>query len=357
MKILQLVLILSMSIGSARAESVSKVALVFTGGGFKTAMFLGMLKGVKDAGHKPDVIIGTCGGSISAAIAHVIPEPHKQLEFVQSVEFYHLLTSIDFTDRSGVGKMLSLARKFYTKYKWNRKIPNIFEDYLMDVPKEINIKEMSKSFEPLTHRTVMVAAKILFTPENVGVKRDKGEDLFEETIFTDKRTAEELKDFTSPTARSKNSSVSSKINLITDANLDQAARASISDPFYMAPGEYKGDLYLTGGVDLYPIELAKKLAKKIIFVYPPTFSVVERGAIFATFNFSPNKRHKRVFEQDVDYLIDSTDFPEKLELEPKLSLIRWKINSRIPESYEEYREIVKGQFHYGYYKAVVAMKK
>lgn len=328
--------------------------MVFDGGGFKTAMFLGMLKGAEDTGHSPDIIIGTCGGSIPAAIAHAIVGSDKQLEFVQSKPFYYLLRSIEFSNFSAVGKLLSMAKNFYTKYKWQRMIPDIFHDYLMNVPMSFNLLELSKSFIPSKYRTVIVASRILYNEESLGGKRAKGENLFLESIFTDAVTAKELKGFIAPNSLYKNSSVASKVDFITDAHLDEAARASISDPFYMAPAHYKGERYVTGAVDLYPIELAKKLADEIIFVYPSKFGIVEEGAIYATFNFSHNKRHRQVFHQKIDYLIDGTDFPSELELEPKFNLLAWKINSRIPQTYEEYREITKMQFEFGYKRALEA---
>ena len=354
MKLTVFFLLIALSVTTAFAEPKKKVAMVFDGGGFKTAMFLGMLKGAEETGHTPDIIIGTCGGSIPAAIAHSIDGSEKQLEFVQSKPFYYLLRSIEFTNYSAVGKIISLAKNFYTKYKWQRMIPDIFHDYLMNVPNSFNLKEISKNFTPSKYRTVIVASRILYNEENLGGKRDKGENLFQESIFTDEVTAKELNGFIAPNSLYKNSSVASKVDFITDANLDEAARASISDPFYMAPGNYKGERYVTGAVDLYPIELAKKIADEIIFVYPSKFGVVEEGAIFATFNFSHNKRHRQVFHQKIDYLIDSTDFPPELELEPKLNLLAWKINSRVPQTYEEYREITRLQFEFGYKRALDA---
>ena len=99
MKFTVFILLIALSVSSAFAQSKKKVAMVFDGGGFRTAMFLGMLKGAEETGHTPDIIIGTCGGSIPAAIAHSIVGSDRQLEFVQSKPFHshhhmtHLLLS------------------------------------------------------------------------------------------------------------------------------------------------------------------------------------------------------------------------------------------------------------------------
>ncbi len=357
MRILIFVLSIFLSIGTASANSEKKIAMVFDGGGFDTAMFLGMLKGVEDAGLKPNVVIGTCGGSIAAAITHVIERPDEQLEFVKSKEFYNLLTSVNFTKYRSIPKMLMLVQNFYLKYTWRRIIPDLFNDYLMNVPLIINLENLAVDFTPRDHQTVIIAAKILYTKERVGQIRKKGEKLFQQTIFTDSLTAEELKGFIAPGSRYKNSSVAPQVQFITDANLNEAARASISDEFYMAPGEFKGDRFITGAIDLYPFELAKRLADKVIFIRQAPFDFIDQGATSATFNYNENDRSNYVFHQKIDYLIDATDYPSALVLEPAPDFRSGKMKSKVPARYEDYLEIVKKQYEYGQKKATEAAKK
>lgn len=355
MKTALFILLILLNLSPACAEE-KKIALVFNGGGFKTAMFLGMLKGVKEAGLKPDIIIGTCGGSIPAAIAHSIADSEGQQTFVESEEFYEMLKSIDFTEYASVRKTLFLAEDFYIKFKLNKIIPDIFSDYLMNVPKEIDLSELSLGFEPKSHRTVIIAAKVLFTEKETGKFRKKGKKLFKQSIFTDSKTADELKGFIAPNSGFKNSAITPEVDFITDAKLAEASRASISDPFYMEPAHYNGDRFVTGAVDLYPMELARRLADKVIFALPTKFDIVEQGAIFATFNFSHNKRHAQVFDDSKNYLIDSTDFPSKLDFTPAPNFLTWKMKTKVPKTYEEYRQLVRSQFEYGYKQALKAAK-
>ncbi len=328
--------------------------MVLNGGGFKTAMFLGMLKGAKDSNLNPDIVIGTCGGSIATAIAHAIDNYEAQVEFVRSEQFYNMLKSIELTDYASVGKTLGLAKDFYTEYKLFGTIPNIFDNYLMDVPSDINLPEIATNFTPISHRSVIIAAEVLYNINDSGTKRGERQ-LFQQTIFTDDETAQALKGLTSH-ASTVSTSVKKEIAIVTNTDVMTAARASISDPFYMEPADINGKRYITGAIDLYPIEIAEQLGNEIIFVYPDKFDIVEQGAIYSTFNFSHNQRHEYVFSKEIDYLIDYTDFPSELKFTPKPDFLAWKIKSRLPTDYMEYREIVRRQFNYGYRKMLEAAK-
>ena len=356
MKTLTFILIFNLLLISANASTDKKIAMVFNGGGFKTAMFLGMLKGSTESGIKPDVIIGTCGGSIPAAIAHTLETSDQQLEFIQSEEFYNLLKSIEFTKYASVGKTLLMAKDFYTKYRIDRIIPDIYNNFLMKVPMHLQLESISNNFVEINHRTVIIASKILYKEQDSGNKRSVDQELFQESIFTDADTANKLQGIEAPASHYINTSVAQEMSFITDANVEEAARASISDPFYMAPGEFNGDRFVTGAVDLYPFEIAKKLADEIIFAYPPQFDIVEQGAILATFGFPQNKRRAEVFNKKIEYLIDYTDFPSELDFTPKPNFLTWKMKSRIPLNYEEYRSIIKKQYDFGYTRALEAAK-
>jgi len=340
---------------SAKTNLNQKRSMIFNGGGFKTAMFLGMLKGAKDSNLAPDYIIGTCGGSIPAAIAHSINDYMAQLEFVRSRKFYKMLKSISLSEYSSVGKTLGLAKDFYAKYKMNGIIPDLFDNFLMNVPENIDLPEISSDFTPYSHSTIIVASKILYTKKDIEVERGDRK-LFQQVLFTDEATTQKLIGLKAQASKVEGSSVLSEIELITNATLTEAARASISDPFYMEPAYFAGERYITGAIDLYPIEVAKRLASEVISVYPDRFDIIEEGAIYATFNFSHNERHKYVYSKEIDYLIDYTDFPSELKFTPKPDFLAWEIKSRLPISYEEYREVVRKQFNYGYRRMLESAK-
>jgi len=74
-------------------------ALVFSGGGPNVPMFLGILEGLESQGVRPDVIIGTCGGSIATALVRAIPDPEQRRKYVKSDEFRTCLRSPEFPEK------------------------------------------------------------------------------------------------------------------------------------------------------------------------------------------------------------------------------------------------------------------
>ncbi|HAQ37810.1 MAG TPA: hypothetical protein DCQ58_04810, partial [Saprospirales bacterium] len=50
-----------------------KRSLILPGGGFKMAMHLGSYHAMLQAGLEPDLIVGTCGGGLTAGIIEMFP--------------------------------------------------------------------------------------------------------------------------------------------------------------------------------------------------------------------------------------------------------------------------------------------
>src|SRR4051794_34557702 len=88
------------------SEAKYKTALTFSGGGFQTAMFLGMLEGVENQGVHPDVLVSTCGGALAAAIAHVYPHSSDRKKLIESEEFHQFLLSVELTDQAKLSNLL-----------------------------------------------------------------------------------------------------------------------------------------------------------------------------------------------------------------------------------------------------------
>src|SRR4051812_2247043 len=96
------------------SDAKYKRAMVFSGGGFQTAMFLGMLEGVESLGVHPDVFVASCGGSLAAAIAHVYPDSGDRRKLLESEEFHDFLLSIEFTDQAKLGNLI----KFFLELRF-----------------------------------------------------------------------------------------------------------------------------------------------------------------------------------------------------------------------------------------------
>src|SRR5437870_4807341 len=71
-----------------------KRALVIAGGGTMTAAQLGVIAGAQKMGFVPDVIITTCGGSISASIFNAYRSSDQLAEFAMSYKHYNILKQV-----------------------------------------------------------------------------------------------------------------------------------------------------------------------------------------------------------------------------------------------------------------------
>ena len=262
------------------------------------------------------------------------------------------------TEYSSLGKTVKLAAGYNIKNRFANKVPNIFDKYLMHIPDQIGMPIFQHSIGDGEVPILIVGGKALFNKSEVGAPIDKK--LFKEVYFTGQEMAVLLEGFLSPIAQQfPQSSVMSETAAILDVSLEDAIRSSISDMFYVNPKKIGEDYYITGAIDLHPIELASFLAEEIMMLYTPKFDpILEEGAMQAAFHYSYNQRLKSIQreEQGVDYWIDYTDFPSKFSLQPSVRLSKLAVTSGMPDDYQEFRNIVHAQYWYGYNRTIEAIK-
>ena len=332
-----------------------KTVLVFNGGGFKTAMFIGMLKAVREAGISPEYIIGTCGGSAATAIAHSFRTSEEQINFIKSRESFEYINSIKETKYFNLNQSIFMIKDLYLKFKKKGVIPNIFDHYLLELKQDVPLGSLHTTFTPQEHKSIIIAAEAIYDESYHGkIREDK---LFQQVFFTDAETGKILEGEVSPSYQDGKTSIMKETKVISHASLAQASRASVTDPFFINPAVFENRKFFTGAVDLYPVELAKKLGSKVIMCLPDKFSTLERGLIWASYHYDQNERYDQVFTDiDVDYLIDVRDFPDEYKFIPVVNWLQWKIITRIPRNYDKYVQIVEGQFQYGYEKMKETLK-
>ncbi|MCY4523964.1 MAG: patatin-like phospholipase family protein [Halobacteriovoraceae bacterium] len=335
-------------------EKDSRV-MVFQGGGASIAMFLGMLAAFEDHGRPPDLIIGSCGGSIAAVIAHVFDSRRERMNIVRSKQFYNLIKNITpHENYETLTQGLRLIGKLYSKYKIRQKIPDIWNEYLFDIPQDLDIDLPMDVFTDKRPRIVIIAGKAIYNEEDVHQKR-KGGKLFQQVLFTDSATAKSLRKFISPLSQIQNSTVLAEVDVITDVGLRDAARASIADSFYLSPKEIKGEWFVAGTIDLFPLELARTLADEVAMNKRSSFSWFAKGMFWASYNIDINERRHKVFNSTIDYLIDTERIPGHLHFMHWPNWSEWEIESRLPSNYNAYVTRVAQQFRFGYNRASMAI--
>lgn len=325
-----------------------KRALVISGGGITPGVGLGILKGLERSGWKPDVVITTCGASVASALRNSFPTTKESIKFALSPTFHKALRMAKVETRSA----LDVQRKF-DSYKTDDSLPQYFERNVLTFPQDFQGLLPHNQFQATegTPRFVMVAARTHFGPKDVGAPLLPS---FTQVYFTDADTAEKLKNFPSPIrAKFPESRLDPLTETITNATTESALRGSIADPFLLAPGEFNGDYYMTGAVDLYPIETAMELADEVVSTYPASlFADFEDFAIKRTFGFSQNKSALHAIQNTQVKWIDISGI-EEVNFDPKLKVL-WLVD-RVPQKLEDFRKGIQEQIDFGSSRAMEAM--
>lgn len=340
-------------------------ALLMAGGGFQTAIFLGMVDGAVEKGWVPDLVITSCGSSIAAALIQAIPDAAKRRAFVESRAFYELLRTVEIRKVSGLELALRVGNLALAAQTRRRKpdetvYPDVFSWTLMRIPESFDLPGVAdRRFLPNGIRALVVAARVLYPKERAGRPAPRDEKLFQETYFTDEETAKLVGDFSTPIARAKPASrVAPETRVVTGRTLLEAARAGINDPSYINPPRVGDDYYLAGSIDLYPLELAKTIANEVTMTYSAFFSDVEENTILTTYGYSNNARLGEIHAMEADYWIDHTrtdELDRVAGFNPRFSTSG--VQSGVPATYEEFARKVRAQWQYGRDRATEALER
>lgn len=325
-----------------------KRVVVFSGGGYEFAQFLGMMEALEEANKKPDLIIATCGGGLAAAIVANLPTSELRREFVLSPRFKELLRSS--TPVSKVDSMFALYSWYMGRQQEaeSRLVPNIFNEYLVSLPNELSITEFNKPFSSAAIPVIIIAGKVLFTPENVG--KPITQKLYREILFTSPEVAQHLAQRKSPTGQMSGSSIESDAQVVTELSLTEAARAAIASPFMMPPTQIKGEYYVGGQIDLYPLELAHFLGDEVIMSFSDGYSETGTGKVIkAGYQFNANSRLQGIHEMTATHWIDFTDRDSFLKKNNGLGLREggMQLSFRMPSDDQVFTQDVLAHFNYG----------
>ena len=159
-----------------------------------------------------------------------------------------------------------------------------------------------------------------------------------------------------------------KTATLTNLTLSQAARISVSDPYYMNPVKIDGTYYLSGAIDLYPLEAAKLLGHEVTMGFARSFyTLTEQPATKSSFRYDNNARLRKVNDQEADYWIDLSDTskmyarsgfnPDVNILWGPISPFRATIALGVPESYEEFVRMINEQWKFGKERAIEAFDR
>lgn len=335
--------------------------MVLAGGGFRFGYYLGMMAACEKYQRKPDVILASCGAAIAAAIIQRLPDDAARRAWLAGPEMYEFWQDL----RPNPDKTLTAALGGVAKRALYgaavKRIPDLFNDYLFALPDPIRLPaaETAAGNAPAL---AIIAGRLLYSEDDVGELRH-GRALFAETVFANQRVAALLADAVSPVAndRIQASTVAPGISVVSDVSLEDAVRASISDMVYFRCHQIGEDHYLGGVLDLFPIELAHRLAPEVIMERKGFYSrFLDLPAVRTVLGFHGNKRLRTVLRQRADLWIDTVDMQIALVNKQILPQLDWRKNQlglRMPDSYQDYRDMLQLQWEYGYRKAILALRQ
>jgi predicted acylesterase/phospholipase RssA len=333
--------------------------MVLAGGGFRFGLYLGMYAAARETGNAPDVVLASCGGAIAASMIGATADVAEQKALLEAPEMYRFWQQIKSARSAGILRAIGNA----ARRKFSRRpapvVPDLFNDYLFEVPPLLPL--------PATHGNpevsiAIVGGKLLFDQAQVGQART-GRKLFAETVFCDARGAALLQGMRSPFADARwgEHSVAEQLLLETGTPSGVAARISIADMFYFRCVEHGSGHYIGGVVDLFPIELARALANRVMIEFKQSFDqTYSIPAWRSVLGLDGNLRLRQVNGQPVDFRFDTSDISDALATQTTSKKLDW-LHNRIglanPASYELYRQYMRAQWEYGYERAMEAFRR
>jgi hypothetical protein len=341
--------------------------MVTTGGGLNVAVFLGELAGALEMGWKPDLIIATCGSGLAGVNLHAMKDPQEIVRLIEEPELLYKMLSLARVqrDQAHLGKVGGLLVPFAVRSNGkgaglSRLIPDIWAPSVMHIPTDFSKPEnytkipspvVGRGFKDEGIRLLIPAARVLYEKNDVD-KPAEGWNMYRETFFTDKETAKRLEGMPSFVAvQYPASGVEIPSETITDADLITAARAGISDVMYINPGLVRGEYFAGSAVDLYPLEIAKRLGKEVLMTYSqPVDSFTDMG-YEQVFGYSLAHRAKRVANMSADYWIDNSDINELYQsvgFEPKMGFFQDRlVMDGLPTDLEDFKMRNRQLFNWG----------
>lgn len=331
-----------------------KRALLFSGGGTRMMVYLGMYAALEERNMKPDVLIASCGGAFAATVINAFGGHHSRKEYLKSEEYFRFVSRTVLTHH----KKLSNIGIFTVKKIWDKRnapyIEDVFNRYLVEMP-----QDLSEAFPPLNDipfskkiPTLIIGSKILFTPEETGQPRN-GRKLYQKVIFTDPETAKKItpEQIIINSSNLINSAVTDLPLIQTDLSLLESTRISVSDMFYVKPVFLQNKYFAGGAIDLVPIELAKHIAQTVITEKKQSYTSAEEALVRSVLGFSGNERLSEIQSQKPDLQINTLAIKEDLKghyLKKNINWKRFDIGFSFPKTYQQFREDMELQWRYGF---------
>lgn len=328
--------------------------LVMAGGGGRLGVHLGSYAAACEAGHAPDVVLGTCGGALVAALVQAEADVARQLAFLGGPEMYRFWGSVRGRRGHSAGTALAGVVRRALDPRPAPQVPDLQCQALFEAPGPWPHWPWREA-DPGPH-AVLLGARLRYEPVDVGAGRG-GRALFEPVAIGPARACALLDG--APTATGPLSYPGSAVAPhwavmpSTKLALGDAVRISLTDMIYLPPAEAAGQRWLGGAVDLMPVELAARLADEVWIdrkdpIPPWTMSPAWRAVL----GISARQRQHEVDRTPVAVRLDHRGLNRALPRPVLQRRLAWSgsalsIRLQACRDAEDYRQLIQAQFAEG----------
>lgn len=299
---------------------------LFSGGGSRFGYYLGSYAALVSHDLKPDIIIGTCGGSLSAYLVNLAPDPKDLQALMYSRELYRAITAIRHVAPDEANRRLKMRYMTSALKRWRlsklqdkgqrQQQADNYELLLDELQQlamfridneeqwlnELSQFATSKNDNSAAHKTApeiaIIASRLYQTPTDNSFNATL---TLQELLFVQPRLASFAsyladEQMTSPAHTFANGRIHPPVKVQTQWDFASVVRASMADMYYLPPTHITELGWCLGGViNLTPIELACQLAETVFAETKAEYdSWLAAPAIQRVFGFDPNERLAQV---------------------------------------------------------------
>ena len=298
---------------------------LFSGGGSRFGYYLGSYAALAAHDLTPDIIVGTCGGSLSAYLVQLAPDPKDLQALMCSRELYRVITAIRHVAPDEANKRLKLRYMTHALKRWRlskqsdngqgQRQADSYERLLNELQQlamfridneQYWLDELSRfaasnnnggNADKATPEIAIIASR-LYQASTDGLCNKKP--VLQELLFAPPCLAN-LPNFvsgladeqiTSPAYTLANGRIHPSVKVQTQWDFSPVIRASMADMYYLPPTHITELGWCLGGViNLTPIELACQLGDSVFAETKAGYDAwLAAPAIQRVFGFDPNER-------------------------------------------------------------------
>ena len=318
---------------------------IFSGGGSRFGYYLGSYAALVAHDLTPDIIIGTCGGSLSAYLVQLASDPKDLQQLMCSRELYHVISAIRHVTPDEASRRLKIRYMTHALKRWrlSRQLSKRQEqqqadsyEQLLDELQQLAmfriddesqwLDELSRfastdndnstdnhksQFRSTAPEIAIIASRLYQTPVtdvalsissntasnaslNINIKLQ--ELLFAPPRLSPSASNSNFEKMMAPAHPLADGRIHQSVAILTQWDFAPAIRASMADMYYLPPTHIEELGWCLGGViNLTPIELACQLATTVFAETKAGYdSWLAAPAIQRVFGFDPNQRLSQV---------------------------------------------------------------